>query len=147
MTRRKATRTLGIALFAALMGVAALGAAEGATPDRLTLQGGRLIVDPAPAAAADCPSGYVCLWQDTGFEGSMVGFQPCCVWFDLADYTFNNIASSWRNRKNVDAVVAAGAGGNGDRLCLNNNSMGSSMPSGWNDVPSSLRIRDDANHC
>jgi uncharacterized membrane protein len=130
-----------------LIVAATLAVAQGPARQPTVLGSGPLLIDPAPAAFGDCPADYVCLWENTNYSGTMVGFTTCCMWFDLADYFFNNKTSSWRNRKSEDATLAKGTGGSGDRLCLDNNSSASSMPSGWNDVASSIRIRDDGNHC
>jgi hypothetical protein len=94
----------------------------------------------APVAASDCPSGWVCLWQHPDFEGAMVMFHDCCAWENLADYGFNNMMSSWRNRKSVDAKVAELANGDGARLCLRSSSMDSRVGSAWNDTASSAKV-------
>jgi len=94
-----------------------------------------------------CPSGKVCLFADPNWAGNMVQFSTCCAWVNLSNYGFNNTASSWRNRLNVDAQIADGAGGVSPRLCLNNGSYSSSMPSGWNNAASSIRVRDGAGYC
>jgi hypothetical protein len=44
--------------------------------------------------------------------------------------------------KNVDAQIATDAGGGGSKLCLTNNDSASSMPAGWDNVASSIRVRD-----
>lgn len=94
-----------------------------------------------------CPSGNVCLFSDPTWGGSMVQFSSCCAWNNLSSFGFNNIASSWRNRKAVDAQIAAEASGGGSKLCLNNNAYSSTMPGGWDNVASSLRVRDAGTYC
>ena len=147
--RRPRMLAAAVAITAVLSSVVIVAGGGAATAERTVarLAGGSIVVRSAPASISDCPSGFVCLWEHINFEGRMVGYSTCSTWFNLADITFNNLASSWRNRKSVDAVIADGANGNGDRLCLDNNSYSSSMPAGWNDQASSIRIRDDANHC
>lgn len=56
------------------------------------------------------------------------------------------MASSWRNRMSVDAQIAD-AGDGTPRLRLNNGSYASSMPAGWNDAATSIRVRDAATYC
>ncbi len=67
-------------------------------------------------------------------------FNDCCAWVNLADLGFNNIMSSWRNRKAVDAKVAEFADGGGERLCLDSFSNSAWVGSAWNDRASSIRI-------
>jgi hypothetical protein len=93
-----------------------------------------------PVAASDCPSGWVCLWQHADFEGAMVMLHDCCAWENLADVGFNNMMSSWRNRKAVDAKVAELANGDGARLCLRSSSSDSWVGSAWNDSASSAKV-------
>jgi hypothetical protein len=114
---------------------------------RIIYRGGAVVVYLAPTSFDTCSAGYVCLWQNISFDGAMVQYQSCCAWNNLADVGFDGVASSWRNRKSVDAQIAAGLAGGTPRLCLNNNSFGGSMPSGWNDVASSIRVRDASTYC
>ena len=118
--------------------------------DRIVYQTGDVIVVPAGPGIDgfdSCPSGSVCLFENTSWTGDMVAFSNCCAWNDLAAFGFNNVASSWRNRKSVDGQIAMTAGGGGTRLCLNNNSYSSSMPSGWDNAASSIRVRDASTYC
>jgi hypothetical protein len=115
--------------------------------NRIIYRGGAVVVYLAPTSFDTCSAGYVCLWQNINFDGAMVQYQSCCAWNNLANFGFDNVASSWRNRKNVDAQIAAGAGGGTPRLCLNNNSYSGFMPNGWDDVASSIRVRDASTYC
>lgn len=118
--------------------------------DQIVYDGGDVVVVPAGAgidAFDSCPSGYLCLFEDVNWGGNMVAISNCCAWNNLSDFGFNNLASSWRNRKNVDGQIAQGAGGAGSRLCLNNNSYASSLPTGWDNTVSSFRVRDAATYC
>ena len=118
--------------------------------DRIVYEGGDVIVTPAGVGGESfesCPNGYVCLFEDVNWEGTMIMFNSCCAWNNLSAYGFDNVASSWRNRKNVDAEIATLSGGGGSRLCLNNNSYSSSMPGGWDNAASSLRVRNAATYC
>jgi Peptidase inhibitor family I36 len=116
--------------------------------DRIVYEAGDVIVVPANGEGFDsCSSGYVCLFEYTAWQGNLIQLSACCAWHDLSSFGFNNLASSWRNRKNVDGQIAMGAAGGGTRLCLNNNSYSSTMPSGWDNTASSIRVRDASNYC
>jgi hypothetical protein len=93
-----------------------------------------------PAGASECPSGWVCVWEDANFNGRMAMFHDCCAWNNLADNDLNNAVSSWRNRKAVDAKMATLADGEGDRLCLRSSSQDGSLGPTWNDTGSSLKV-------
>lgn len=115
---------------------------------RIVYEGGNVVVVPAAADVFDsCPSGWVCLFANTNWLGDMIQISSCCAWDNLSAYGFDNSASSWRNRKNVDAQIATGSGGGGSKLCLNNNDYSSSMPAGWDNVASSIRVRDAGTYC
>jgi hypothetical protein len=115
--------------------------------DRIVYEWGDVVVVPAaPESFDSCPSGYVCLFQDTNWGGNMFT-TTSTTWVNLADYGFNDLTSSWRNRKNVDAQVGLNPGGAGSKLCLNNGSYASSMPSGWDNVVSPVRVRDASTYC
>ena len=77
----------------------------------------------------------------------MVAFSTCCAWNNLSAYGFDNTASSWRNRLSVDAQIAMSAGGGGTKLCLGNSGSGSTMPAGWDNAASSIRVRDSGAYC
>jgi hypothetical protein len=116
--------------------------------DRIVYEGGAVVVVPAVAAAFDdCPNGSVCLFQNAGWGGLMITFNSCCDWDNLGPFGLNNAASSWRNRMSVDAQLAKDNGGGGAKLCLNNNSSASSMPAGWDDAASSIRVRNAGTFC
>lgn len=116
--------------------------------DRIVYEGGKVVVVPAAGESFDsCPTGNVCLFFDSNWQGDMVLFSSCCAWNNLSNYGFNNSASSWRNRKNVDAQLAMDAGGGGSKLCLNNNDYSSTMPGGWDNSASSIRVRDAGTYC
>jgi hypothetical protein len=130
-----------------LMGVPVMagGVVDG---DRIVYGGGAVVVVPAIIASFDsCPNGAVCLFADPNWGGALALFSSCCAWNNLSAYGLNNFASSWRNRLSVDAQIAKDAGGGGAKLCLNNNSYSSSMPSGWDNAASSIRIRNAATFC
>lgn len=115
---------------------------------RILYEGGAVVVVPATGDSFDsCLSGWVCLFASTNWQGNVLQLNSCCAWSNLSDYGFNNTASSWRNRLSVDAQLAMDAAGGGARLCLGNNSYASSMPTGWDNAASSIRIRDASTYC
>ena len=117
--------------------------------ERIVYEGGAVVVVPALGIESfdSCLTGYVCLFANTSWQGTMVQFNSCCAWNNLSGYGFNETASSWRNRLSVDAQLAKNAGGAGDKLCLNNGSYASSMPGGWDNSASSIRVRDGSGYC
>lgn len=129
----------------ALAWPAAPSRAGDASSGSVLLQGGEPIVQ--PLAANDCPVDYVCLWQDQDFNGARVQYLSCCAWYNLADVGFNNMMSSWRNRKSVDAKVAENADGNGERLCLNNGGQNASVSAAWDNRASSVKIFSGSGAC
>ena len=55
-------------------------------------------------SASQCPSGWVCLFQDVGYNGRMVKNRQVtshAQWLG----TFNDKASSWVNNSNHDALL------------------------------------------
>lgn len=143
--RRFVVPVLALALLA-IASSAGTSLAGSPKRDRVVMQGGDLILFPAMAAPSDCPVDYVCLWANPEFIGGMVAFRDCCPWYNLADSGFNNVASSWRNRKSVDARIADFQDGNGNRLCLNSGSQAGSM-SGWDNQATSLKIYSSSAAC
>ena len=113
---------------------------------QLVYDNGNVVVNLLPTAASDCPLDWVCLWENPDFLGRMVQYRDCCPWYNLADVGLNNAASSWRNRKSVDAKVADFADGNGNRLCLNNGSQSSSMGA-WDNQATSIKIFSGSGAC
>lgn len=119
-----------------------------------------LIVMHMRAKWADCPSDWVCLYQDINYNAEtnarMIKFRDCCAWQNLfpprVDPTFNDQLSSWRNRMSKDAHVSWHRDGNpqaaSGRLCMNNNSsdawVGNNWSSyfndDWNDQASAIQI-------
>ena len=115
---------------------------------RILYEGGGVIVVPSAGRSFDsCPAGFACLFANTGWGGTMVAFSTCCAWNNLSAYGFDNAASSWRNRLSVDAQLAMGAGGGGTKLCLGNSASASSMPAGWDNAASSIRVRNSGAYC
>jgi hypothetical protein len=118
-------------------------AAASAHPAR-TQREGRILVT-SKAGWSDCQDGNVCLYSNQQYSGQLVQFSDCCAWINLGG--FSNTESSWRNRRNNDAVLATGQDGSGDHLCLNNNDSDPVMSDAWRNVASSVRNRDVSDLC
>ena len=115
---------------------------------RIVYEGGGVVVVPSAGRSFDsCQAGFVCLFANINWGGTMVAFSSCCAWNNLSAYGLDNATSSWRNRLSVDAQLAMGAGGGGTKLCLGNSTYASSMPSGWDNAASSIRVRDSGAYC
>jgi hypothetical protein len=135
---RRSARIVAVGAMVAVFGGALV---TDATPrSRVAKPSQPVAVAVQSADFADCPSGWVCLWEHSDFTGQMVAFKECCSWHNLADVGFNNQTSSWRNRKAVDAKVADLSNGDGDRLCLNSWSSDGWIGATWNDRASSIKI-------
>lgn len=76
--QRTLTRILGVLGASALLLSATVIPAEASTP----------------RAASDCPAGWFCIFDNTGFSGRMLQFQNGR---DLAEYGFRDRAESWVN--------------------------------------------------
>ena len=117
--------------------------------DRIVYEGGAVAVVPDTGTLSfdSCPSGNLCLFDFVNWSGDLFILSSCCAWNNLSNYGFNNRVSSWRNRLSDDGQLAKDAGGGGTKLCLDNNSYSSSMPSGWDNAASSARVRDASTYC
>ena len=143
--RRLVVLLLALALLA-IASSSAPSLAESKVRERIVLHGGDLVLFPMMAAPSDCPFDYVCLWAHPEYIGGMVAFRDCCNWYNLADVAFNNNASSWRNRKSVDAKIADFQDGNGDRFCLNDGGQSGNMGN-WDNRATSLKVFSGSGAC
>ncbi|MGW0481367.1 peptidase inhibitor family I36 protein [Nonomuraea sp. NPDC003214] len=67
-------------------------------PGVITYAGGSVkVVIPRAGAAATCPSGWYCFFQDRNWIGRMLQFRDCGGNQSLTDYGFGNQATSWVN--------------------------------------------------
>ena len=93
--------------------------------------------------AADCAgdnSRWLYLYEHTNFGGRILKFNDTGYWQNLTNYDFNDQLSSWWNNTLCNAYVAQNTNGGGSLLLLMAQLSSSGMPSGWNDVASSLKI-------
>lgn len=91
-----------------------------------------------PMAYSDCASGYLCLWQDSNYNGRRLQFSSTGC-HNLGNYGFNDEASSWRNRLNRYARLRWDSNCNGNYITASSGASSSSMGS-WNDEVSSVGI-------
>ncbi len=115
--------------------------------DTLAFDNGAVLLNVGPTALSDCPSNWVCLWQDSQYSGRMLQFQQCCQWQNLADYGFANKMSSWANKRDFDARWAFGPNGGGTVRCMDSHSSVSYVGNPDNDQAESIRILDTDTAC
>ena len=122
--------------------------------DTLSFAGGTVTLDLVPSAPTDgvCPSGSVCLWVDANYTGQRLTLSACdvdgdgtCDWVNLGPFNFNDVMTSWKNRKTVDAKWAWDANGGGTVRCMNAGAQNPQLPdnifgTGDNDEASSVKI-------
>lgn len=83
---------------------------------------------------------WLILYDTSNFGGNSVSFRDTGTWFNLSSYSFDNVTSSWKNNTYCDATAAQNADGGGSLLTLAARSQATSMPTGWDDVISSVEI-------
>jgi hypothetical protein len=101
---------------------------------------GSMSVDTIDAYCLNRSDLYLILYQDTSFGGNSLSFRDADTWFNLSDYSFDNITSSWKNNTYCDATAAADASGGGSTTTLGARSQATSMATGWDNVISSVEI-------
>ena len=130
--------------------------------DTVLFAGGAVLLDVAPGAPTNgvCSSGQVCLWENANYEGQRVILTQCdtdgdgnCDWSNLGPLQdFNDMMSSWKNRKTVDAKWAWDSNGGGTIRCMNAGSQNPDLPdnifgTGDNDEASSVKIFKTSTQC
>ncbi len=106
----------------------------------VSFNGGSVLLNLGPMAFTDCPAGWLCLWQDSGYSGRMLQFQDVTsYWQNLTNYGFNDAMSSWRNRTATDAKWSCDINGGGTQRCMASGASASSL-GGDNDQASAIRI-------
>ncbi|MEU0095087.1 peptidase inhibitor family I36 protein [Kribbella sp. NPDC006257] len=142
--------TTAAAFSVALLPASAVSAQPSLT-QKLTAQGGQLSADGrwmrmpggvdvsmSPTVFGDCPSGWVCLWQDGSYSGRMLKWSSSGTSIaHLSDYGFNDEMSSWANRGSHLARWWTDASFNGTHHDM---PAGSSAAHGGGDTASSLKI-------
>ncbi|NUR70861.1 MAG: peptidase inhibitor family I36 protein [Hamadaea sp.] len=102
---------------------------------------------PAHAAASDCPSNYVCMWEDSGYSGDMwVRYERGTIYhdkFEIDGWDGDNEISSIVNNTNLYLVVFVDDNWNGTTKCINPWAQLSSLSSFWNDNIESFVLDDD----
>lgn len=104
-----------------------------------------------PMAYEDCASGYLCFWTDKSYGGRRLQFLDTGLRSNMADYSFNDQMSSWRNRRGLDARWYYDTSGNGTSRCITSGAANSDVGAGGlnfdNDEMSSFRIYGNATTC
>ena len=129
--------------------------------DTVSFAGGTIGLDVVASAPTDgnCPSGLVCLWENANYTGARLTASACdidgdgtCDWQNLAPFNFNDVMTSWKNRKSVDAKWAWDANGGGTVRCMNAGAQNPQLPdniwgTGDNDEASSIKIFKSSTQC
>lgn len=102
-------------------------------------------------AYEDCASGYLCFWENQGYGGRRLQFLDTGLRSSMADFSFNDQMSSWRNRRGLDARWYYNTGGDGTSRCITSGAANSDVGAGGlnfdNDEMSSFRIYGNATSC
>jgi len=137
-------------------------AAAGVDPDKLpagwTLVGNEIVwgnndvmLSLEPMAYSDCSDTYLCFWEDKDFTGRRLQFHDVGLRGDMRDYSFDDMMSSWRNRKVRDARWYYDREGTGTSRCIENGASTSDVGAGFwnndNDEMSSFRIYSSGSVC
>jgi len=101
----------------------------------------------ASANFSECPSGWLCLWQNELGTGRILQFHDSGSWQNLTEYGFNDQASSAWNHTNKDAKLAWDINGGEPTRCLQPGEVLEVMPGNWNNNASSIRIFTTATVC
>lgn len=101
--------------------------------------GAKVLEKATPFSFSECPSGWVCLWENKEYGGRMLQFQSRGYWQALETYNFNNKTTGWANRTNDDAKLADVSDGSGEQLCMQPQSSNSQL-TGYNDKASGIKI-------
>jgi hypothetical protein len=108
----------------------------------------------AKSAAVDgygCEEYRLCLYDHTGWSGRGIMFGPATPdgWHNLSQWGWNDDASSQRNRRNNDSLIAEHTYGGGARYCADSHTVDSSFNNNSpnNDEASSIRNQDLDNWC
>lgn len=89
---------------------------------------------PASAALGDCPSGYMCLWSQTNYTGTV---QKVSTTSSYRAVTLSSVESYYNNRTQRTWLHEK-ADGSGDYLCLSPGARKASGLSGWQDNPKAV---------
>jgi hypothetical protein len=130
--------------------------------DTVSFGYGAIVLDLAgPGSLTDgaCSAGFVCLWEDANYAGFRVILSLCdedgdgtCDWVNLGPLAFNDMMTSWKNRKSVDAKWAWDSNGGGTVRCMNAGSQNPELAdniwgTGDNDEASSVKIFKSGTQC
>lgn len=92
-----------------------------------------------PLAASDCPSAATCLFEHNNFTGRYWWGTGYNVNYNLVAYNFNDLASSWINRRSGHSRAFKHGIDTTPSLVLNSGSS-TSLAAAWNDEISSIRV-------
>lgn len=105
-------------------------------------------VSVTPQAYSDCPSGWVCLWDQVGYAGRMLKWSSPGTRESMGNYGFNDQMSSWANKTgSLDAKWFYDGIESGISRCMNPGTSSSNVGTGDNDKMSGLSIYTNNNAC
>ncbi|HEX8628459.1 MAG TPA: peptidase inhibitor family I36 protein, partial [Catenuloplanes sp.] len=139
--RRSVRRTLT----AILVGFGVLGAAQPLTATSAAAAAPALRIS-IGAGMSSCPSGYICLWTDEGFQGYGVALRANERYFGGMPAPYNRINDTMtsiynRTGETADLYPEANFGGADRQLTISNGAASHNIGSCCNDLYSSLYIR------
>lgn len=91
-----------------------------------------------------CDEGYTCMWRDAERENELVEVKNGCFIYNLRTYSFNDVASSWRNKSGgpscwwFDVQPADGSGPVGRGIAMPNGAIAKTMSPANNDQASAF---------
>jgi hypothetical protein len=100
-----------------------------------------------------CPDYWICLYEHWHFNADRAGrrlqFADCCFWQNLANYSFDNMMSSYRHwlPSKGDARWAFNSGGGGQQACMDYLEENRWVGTDQNDRASSIYIYYATNIC
>jgi len=90
------------------------------------LRGGAVRYVAGPATAADCPDNYLCLYDAPHYSGNMLQVTGSGVSYNLANYGFANLTSSWISARSRNSYLHDPPSLDPPEICV---APGSSSPS------------------
>lgn len=136
--------TIGAQVQPGAVGADGLSLPAGGTviaPDTYSYDDGNVIVNVVPEgiaalASTACPDGWLCLYFDANWQGTMVQFRDE-VWQNLSAFGANDAISSWSNHKDKITTLSWDANGGGAHFHMSAHTHGASMGS-WDDQASAV---------
>jgi hypothetical protein len=105
----------------------------------------------APETTLDlvCDEDWFCLFEHINYAGRKLQFQDCCYFQYLSNWGFQNKASSWRNRLDVNDVRLWDMAPSPDKVlwCSDTHNYDDNVGTAANDKADKLYIQSSDNYC